>query len=527
MNGTKSIKAGLLGAATAVLAMALWASPARADGKGKAHMLIKKAKHSLSEARCHVQSCPEIFLKAEASYEKAVKLDPSPKTALAHCRLYGDLHSSNDKLAVKKGLAHKALARCDYAANHPDSDDDTRDRARSGGRDLRNIIEMERTKEENVARLIASAKALYGVGLKMKYDKKAGKITLDYGKLDEKTLQEYISEYWAGYAYDVLRVAINENDMLNPGQRDHFDKIARKGVFAWVMAEPMAKFKICKKLMYHVTSKDLDISDWCLFQSLIEANAPLFAFRGEPVSWDVKQTEGGGLSLDERIFMPNIDGVYKPTITIAGPVEIDDYKHITLTKAIAYKIRSSSKYYQDMLGISARAEKIDKKAKKAYAKKDKKLGGKKGKVVFSTKSFVGWDMPPILSKKAPVPDCDVLNYKAYAPRKKGRDYEFDIKVDGETCNVGPLSSSKHYSFMHPEYGGDRNDQCQKALLVPGEHKIKIDIFEVKASKTGRKQINRDWTVGDEYMAYRGGKKASGATKCTTKGSGSGAGSRFE
>jgi hypothetical protein len=62
--------------------------------------------------------------------------------------------------------------------------------------------------------------------------------------------------------------------------------------------------------------------------------------------------------------------------------------------------------------------------------------------------------------------------------------------------------------------------------VPGEHKIEMTAHEVKASKTGRKQINRDLTISDEYMGHSGKKLFGESMTCTTKGSGA-ATSRFE
>ncbi len=530
MTAPNKITASLLAGAATVVGLTIASPAAHADNKGKARMLIKEAEHALSEGRCHVEDCVDIFPAAEAKFDKAVSLDPTPATALAHCQLYSDLDSDIDKWATANGKMQKALARCDFAANHPDSDEETRKRALSMGEDIRNMLMWDVDDKEKDAMKVAAAKALYGHGLKMKYDKKSGKITLAYGDLDEKTLQMYISVFWAGHANKILRVAINDNDLVHKGQGDRFFTNARSGITGWVMSEPMAKFKICESLMYGI-NRDVSAEDWCLYQALIEANAPMFAFRGEEVSWDAKQMSGGGLDLDERIFLPTIEGVYKPAITIAGPVEIDDYQHIMLTKAIAYKIRSSSKYYQDMLAVQARAEKIDKKKKAAYAKQDLKVGGKKGKIVFSDKSFIGWDMPPLLPKNAKGVDCDDLSYKAYAPRKKNKDYELYIKVDGEACNNPPLwsdqdSYSKSYSFMHPQYGGDSNDGCQKKLLVPGDHNIEITAHEVKAAKTGRKQINRDLTISDEYMGYSGKKLFGAKMSCSTKGSGA-ATSRFE
>jgi len=506
---------------------------ARADNKEKATVLVQQADHALDQAGCfradRVQTgCGDvaIFKSAAAKYDQAVKLYPSCKAAYLACYLHKKAQGPDLEWSKSSGNYMIALARCDYAAFHPDCRDEVRKQARSAGDEMRSELRFSRSKEEYDARVTAAAKALYGVGLKMKYDKGAGKISLDYGEVDAATLQGYIGEFYAGYAPKVLE-RVGMGFFLDEDRTDEYRALLAKGVLGWVLLEPRAKFRICKQMAYRMKQGGRELESWCLFQSVIEANAPLFAFKGSSVTWNARDLEGGGLAYTDRIFFPTIDGKYEPVVTIAGPIEVDDRKHINYQLRVANDVKSSNPHYQDALGLKARVQKIVKKKEAAFAKAEKKVRGRKGNVLFAEATFKSWTLPKFLAQGA-VADCDKLHYKAYAPAGKNDEFHAEYKVDGETCNVHSVSSSEDSqavtdSLMHPF--APRDDGCPAALLVPGDHEVVINMYPVKAAKTGYKEITRDWKIRDEYMGYWGKKVGSWKAKCTTNGSGSG--SRFE
>jgi hypothetical protein len=502
-----------VGAATALILMT--ATTAAWADKGKAHMLRKQADHAYSQSRCHLSSgCEDraVFPKVVADYEKAFRLDPSPEMALAFCQLHRKSNGPDAKAFEDRGGARSALARCDYALLHPDSDEQTRRRALSDGRDIRSSLAIDRGSAADDARKVAAARALYGEGLTMKYDKRSNKITFDYGKLDAATLQEYIGEY---YIPAMLEVGINEFSSLHQDRLGEWGAARQANAFGWTLLEPMAKFQICEKLVTHLHI------DWCRLQSLIEANAPLFAFRGQAVEWDATRTSGGGVTGADRIFLPTVEGRYDVAITIASPITLDGYHNLRLMRAIRgnfYNQQGDS--YREAMGVFAKAEKASEAKKKAYEAQERKLAGTRGNVVFAEAPFVGWEVPPLLRKGATA-DCSKLHYRSWNPRGSGV-YELDYKVDGTLCN-------REVSGMTDSLARPRNhthgDRCPDALMVPGEHTVTIEMHQNKAGKTGNRVITRDGVIRDETVAYRARRVGTWTAKCTT--TGSGPASRFE
>lgn len=528
--------------ATGALALAMASTPAAAlaDGAGKAKTLIKQADHALDEAGCFRADrsrtgCGdvEIFKGAAAKYEAAVKADPNPATALAACYLHKKSQGPDLEWSKSSGAFMLALARCDFAAFHPSTDPETRKRALRVGGDMRTELRFSRSQDENDKRIAAAAKALYGVGLKMKYDKKAKTISLAYGDLDEATLQGYIGEYYAGYAPKVMQRTSRRGpsvSFLDEDKKAEYLTLLEGGTMGWVLLEPMAKNNICQHMVEHMRNGTNDVAHWCQMQSLIEANAPIFAFSGKAVDWKVTDNAGGGLSATDRIFLPTIDGHYSPVITIGGPERIDDYLHITIQRKLAYQFKRGNKYRNEALALMAPIEKVAAAKEKKWAQADAKLGGKGAKVVWSETTFEGWDIPPLLGKNANG-DCAKLYYRIYAPKKADGSYDAEFKIDGKTCNVvGGISSVKNSRAVSNKLMASTavNDGCPDALTVPGDHAIAITIYPNKASKTGNKVLTHNsvnWQVKDEYMGYWGKKVGTFKAKCTT--AGKGATSRFE
>jgi hypothetical protein len=512
------------------------AVPAGADDRGRAKVLMSQADSALDEGGCFRADRSQTgcesrttFQEAAARYDQAVALDPSLETAMAACAVHKKSQGPDFEWSLSSGAFWVALARCDHVAFHPDTGDDLRRRARSVGSDMRSYLRFSRKAAENDARRAAAAKALYGAGLTMKFDKQANQISLAYGSLDAKTLQGYIGEYYAAHAPKIFGSSAPPVTLRDDARKASYLAGLEKGVTSWILLEPMAKFALCKLIADTMDQGGRDVEHWCQVQQAIEANAPLYAFTGAAVKYDASVLKDAGLTDDQRVFLPTLDGVYPVAITIAGPHTIDDYQHINFLKAVAATVNGSNPQQAEVLGMVARADKLAKEREAKWAKADAKLGGTAGKVVFAEATFQSWDVPAILAAGGTT-DCAKLHYKAWAP-KGSKEYDAAFAVDGTTCNVISVWSNQQTnavteSLMLPAVAKD--DNCPDALKVPGEHQVTISMHEVKAAKTGNRVIKAHGSglkIEDEYMGVWGKKVGSWSAKCTT--AGSGATSRFQ
>src|SRR5262249_6191815 len=148
--------------------------------------------------------------------------------------------------AVQHGWARRGIALCELVGVAEDLDTVERNAGPSGASSIRTKLWQKRDEAANDAGMVAAAKALYGVGFKMKLDKAGGQIALDWGEVDDAKLQDFIAEYYLRYAGE-LRAG---NDLSGPGV--DVAALTKQRTFGWLLLEPRAKLELCQKIAYNM-----------------------------------------------------------------------------------------------------------------------------------------------------------------------------------------------------------------------------------------------------------------------------------
>jgi hypothetical protein len=494
---------------TAALVLAAAAAPVHAGDPGQADALMKEAAAAVDAGACFRThgGCPDaaVFPAAAAKIERAYALDRTPERAKALCNFYGNSVGRDRAWAAQqRGGLHRIIGLCQYGGASSPIDY------------LRSSLREQGGEEAFGQRSAAAARALFGAGLRV--DRAGGRVAIDWGELDAATAQAYAAEFYAQHAPAVLS-GYSDDTFLWPERKQRYLELGERRKLGWVLAEPKVKLALCERIMGRVTKGGGDAVEFCRYHALLEANAPRFAFRGQPVDYPAAGAEVSGLADGDAILQPGPDGRYSIAFTVAGGEPIDDFRHMRFQKAVMASVRESSPYHRDALAELARAERVAKQRQAAFARADQALrGGGKAKVVFAQAPFAGWDLPPILGK-GEVADCDALHYKAYAPKKRGAEYEAEIAVDGEACSTvwvySPEDASARVdSLMRPSEKDA--ELCPRKLAAPGEHQVAIAIYQVKAARTGRREITDDLKIRDEYMGVRGAKAGSFTARCATR-----------
>jgi hypothetical protein len=368
---------------------------------------------------------------------------------------------------------------------------------------------------EGDAHLDAAARALYGVGLVVKHDKATNQVTIEPGTLDANLVQQYIAGVWNGYL-GKTRSAPSGVQEMHP-QRADYTKLGEQGVYGWTLLEPGGKLDACVLISKDMTdAKGRALRQFCTMQMLIELNAPRFVYRGATVSYDAAGPTG--IPYDERVFLPNADGVYPIAIVVPAPTTIDSFATLRLQRKYADQLfrGAGDAEKREALVISARAEKLLAQKQKTYNAAKAKFAGRGGKIAFADAPFDG-DFPRVL-KKGETTDCDKLHFNAFG--FKTGEYEVELDVDKQACatqSLGSLDSDVDNtdSLAHPN-DTRAYDNCATLLKTPGDHTVSIGMYKVGTWTTGNKEITDDLQIRDQTVGVRGKRVAGASITCTTK-----------
>ncbi len=380
---------------------------------------------------------------------------------------------------------------------------------------------------------IEAAKALYGVGLKIKRSKRATTVSSKPGGITQAKYNRYVKEVYL----QVLRVYLTKlhgghwrwrgkgymdpkgsrkryrRRSTDPGKWDTRGKTKR----AHLLLEPYLKYKLCYNIMSRTGNRPNIVVaykrlSWCALQAMQEAIAPIYEYRGKKVTWKAP-ADRGTLKLEDVIWKSDANGNYPMIFTVRGGSKI-------------YTLASTNILFQLSEGVSADfAKKMRRKAKNLYkktlkiyhrllkkiARKQRKLAGRK-KVIFGKHRFYA----TIAQKpaKGPLP-CSGVYYTAWSPRRaRKQGYHLGVEVNGVECNAYYFDAK---DIFRNDFGGLT---CTR-YLKPGRNKIHIAMYLSHNSfnykrREWRKRNQRYRLKNVTYTKTRRGKKLYGNRIICTK-----------
>jgi len=353
--------------------------------------------------------------------------------------------------------------------------------------------------------------ALYGAGLKIQRSKHRTTIAPQRGGLTQAKFNQYVQQ--------VYLPALKEYTYYRKGpgfrfgsqelyKHPRFDTHARIKL-AVILLEPYAKFKLCRQINAALGDLPNIIvahrrQSWCAYQAMLESIAPIFEYRGTKVTWKGRRDKGD-LKVTHVIFRKNARGDYPIIVTVAGGGKWYTRDGINILYDVAKQVDATF-----AKGLRRRADKLTKRARKAYQKLMKQVARDQRKlmrgkrIIFAGQRFYS----QILTRPAtgPLP-CKQTYFFVVGPKRKRRQgYHLGVEVNGVECQAYPLSALE-------EYRGDIIGQNCDRHLQDGENKITVAVHnslnsfnykrkEWRQRETGRGLARRSIT----YTKTRRGKR---------------------
>ena len=358
------------------------------------------------------------------------------------------------------------------------------------------------------ADLDRAARALFGEGVVRRADAGANTLTLelDPKQLTARQLSRYTAKYYnpiskehaAGWSHEYGDVRIEPY---------HLPSLLRQGADSWILVEPYIRGRLCVEIAKKISDAERRqyLVDWCEIRAVFEARFNQFEFRGERVTWPLVSRYQGTLRVYSKAWPDD-----QPLLLISGKHRITDAVHLRAQTAIARLIQPRNRFYSKAQKVIADNKPELAKLQKLAEKRTRKHRAKK--VVFAERAFDPLDVPEASRGKS---HCGRTYWKAFAPRKSGY-YEWQISVDGAMCESGSVGGGNEAATGALFTG--RSDDCSKALVAEGEHRVQIEVFKTRFAKTGRIELRRSGdrlTAREQTTSSTGRRVARGATVCTS------------
>lgn len=327
------------------------------------------------------------------------------------------------------------------------------------------------------ADLPLAIRVLYGEGVTVTVSPDKKSVTLDWDRkrLSPAKLQQLIETYYVPRMTDSVGNAIHLDSMLAFSR----SRPALKKAGGHILIEPHEKLAICRDLAKRIDGfdREKEMQQYCARRAIETANAPVYAFRGSRVTYPLVE-DVAGISFNEPLFVRRGEG-RDVVITVAGPRRLDDHRTAKVLEGLANSIPYDAG--RDLVAVAARvrahAQELAKTSAARIARRDAKVAGKRGAVVFTDDFIEGWQPIEPLPASAR-PSCWDSFVHIYGPAARGS-YDVTVRTNGTRCSNDIYSGgfAEHWSVV---------GTC-KPHLSPGTNRI-----EVAISRNVNKLVGKRW-----------------------------------